>query len=121
MYVTNSQSPNFQMKIKGLDDNYFKRVPPKMKQELMAKAEQAGGADFLVEFVPTKDNWIFLKKVKEGVGAIVDYFPSQYTPVEVVKTFTKAYIPEHRIMAKALRNDTNKIKAQQVFREHSDI
>ncbi len=116
----NTQSPNFQMKIKGLESSYFSKVPSQFKRDLLLKAEK-NTDDFIVEFIPTDDNWVFLRKIKDGIGAIVDYFPNQYTPVEIIKTFTKAYIPEYRVMAKALRAETNKDEAQKFYREHSKI
>ena len=114
----NYQSPNFQMKIRGLDHQYFRCVPNIMKQNLLMNAEKNTIADFTVEFIPMCDQWVFLKKIKDGIGAIVDYFPSQYTPAEIVKTFTKAYIPEYRVMAKSLRKETNREEAQKLFGEH---
>ena len=39
-------------------------------------------------------------------------------PEDIVKTFTKTYIPERRIAAKMLRNETNSNKAQFVYRQH---
>ena len=119
MNIGQSTSPNFGMKIKGLDRRYFKEVPRKMTANLIEKAEQNTKADFTIEFLPTKDNWVFLKKIDTEGARIVDYFPWQYTPAEVVKTFTKAFIPDNRIMGKSIRKEMNAAEAQRLYKLHT--
>ena len=118
MNISNQHSPNFQMKVKGLEHPYFSKVSNKMKNELVAKAEAAKNTDFTVEFLPAPDNWVFLKKTIGQQEAIVDYFPLAYKPEDIVKTFTKTYIPERRIAAKTLRNTNFNYKALVAYKEH---
>ena len=118
--ISNYSSPSFGMKVVGLEHRYFDVVPKKIKDELITKAQNCK-KDFTVEFVPTDDNWVFLKKVTDNFSKVVDYFPSQYTPREIVNTFIKAFIPDYRLMSKSLVKETNSQAAQNLYKKHSNI
>lgn len=120
MDIANNQSISFGMKIKGLDKKFFQTIPKRISTDLVEKAEKNTNADFTIEFIPTKDNWVFLKKIDNNGARIVDYFPNQYTPLDIVKIFTKAYIPDYRIMGKKLRNEIGAIEAQKLYGIHSN-
>ena len=119
MKIVNNQQVTFGMKIKGLDKNYFQSIPKHLSSNLVEKAEKNTNADFTIEFVPTSDNWVFLKKIDAKGERIVDYFPNQYSPADIVRTFTKAYIPDYRVMAKKLRNEYYASEAQRLYGIHS--
>lgn len=119
MNIMNNQSPTFRMNIKGLEHRYFNNVPPELKQELIDKANAAVNKDFTVEFLPMKDNWVFLRKTTPEKSSIVEYFPAGYTPMDIVKTFLKAYIPERRVMAKSLVSETNRNVAERYYNKHA--
>lgn len=121
MQIRNQQSPNFKMNVKGLENRYFETVSKKLKDELLLKASTTEGTNFTVEFIPTKDNWVFLRKTVDDKSRIVDYFPPAYNPKDIVTTFLKAYIPQHRIMAKSLQTEVKANAAQAIYRQHTGI
>lgn len=117
MNTIRTNSPNFGMKLKGLDNPYFKNVSKSLIQEVKTKAERQPNTDYTIEFIPAKDNFVFLRKLFNGQNYLVEYFPKGYTPEEVVKTFLKAMLPEYRVMGKMLRQETNKLNTERVYRQ----
>ncbi len=117
MNKINRQSPNFQMKVQGLENSYFAEVPQKLKNTLIQKAAQVPNTDFIIYFMPTSSRTVFLQKIQGGTKKIVEYFPPAYTPEEIVKTFITTYIPSHRILAKSLINESQAFAAQKEYKK----
>ena len=118
MNITNQSSPNFKMNVKGLDHPYFKRVPQILKDEILNKASKVTTSKFDIEFIPLKDNWVFLKKTIGNRQVMVDYFPAGFTPSDVAHTFYHRGILPNYVMAKCIINEINSKKVLDLYNKH---
>lgn len=118
MNSVNTNSPNFGMKLKGLERPYFSNVPKSMINELKAKAMLAPNTNYTIEFIPTKDEFVFCKKIIDDKEYMVEYFPKGYSPFDVIRTFTKAILPEYRVMGKEFRAETNRTMSEILYSKH---
>ncbi len=111
-------SPSFGMRFQGLNNPYFKSVPKELISELTTKALNTPNTDYIVEFVPAKNDFVFVRKIVGDKSYFVEYFPKGYTPTDIVKTFIKAILPERRIMGKQFRQEVNRVNAERLFKQN---
>lgn len=114
----NTNSPSFGMQFRGLNNPYFKSVSPDLIKELTTKALQTPNTDYIVELMPAKNDLVFVKKIVGNENYIVDYFPKGYSPVDVIRTFIKTILPEHRVMGKQFRQEANRVAAERLYRQN---
>ncbi len=118
MNSVSTNSPNFGMKLKGLEHPYFANVPEGLVKELKTKAMHAPNTNYTIEFIPTKDEFVFCKKIVDDKEYMVEYFPKGYTPFDVIRTFTKAILPEYRVMGKEFRAETKRTESERMYKKH---
>lgn len=121
MNSISTTSPNFGMRIQGLNNPRFQSVPKELINELTTKALQTPNTNYTIEFVPAKNDFIFVKKILDNKSYFVDYFPKGYTPTDIVKTFIKAILPERRVLGKLFRQEANRITAERLYRQNHQI
>ena len=119
MNITNQSSPNFRMNVKGLNHSYFNEVPNKLKNAINKRAGLVTSSDFSVEFLPMKNNWVFLRKISGDKSTIVDYFPAGYNSYDIAQTFYSRCILPRFVMAKNIINETNAKEAQAMYQKYA--